>query len=217
MPDKIGVKLMSRQESSLIFQSGPPRTHNSMQYPRSGFLDQPPAIILVLLLSLLICILAPLRAHAQNDTWPGGTVVAEPNSLDIKPGDSATYSVRLSQKPSVTNVNGDVIEVNDVKDEWFVFVFIDGVRNMDGRYKDLVIFPPFYRSFNIGNWETPKDFRVSRDSNYDPSLTRATSVEITHEVWDHTANCPIHGEGKVEVTLGNSGGNTGNTGNTGIG
>ena len=72
-----------------------------MQYPRPGFLDQPPAIILVLLLSLLICILAPLRAHAQEATWPGTVeVMTNSNSLDIGPGESTTYYVRLSEKPA---------------------------------------------------------------------------------------------------------------------
>ncbi len=186
MPDKVGVKPMSRQETSLFFQSDPPRTHSSMQYPRSGFLDQPPAIILVLLLSLLICMLAPLRAHAQEATWPGTVKVmtnsmgTEPVLMDIEPGGSTTYYVRLSEKPSVNGV--DI----GPEDEWFVMVHMNGVRYTDGRYKDLLITPSFYRSFNKNDWNTWKNFRVSRDSddvwadrvNQDDS--RATSVTFTH-------------------------------------
>ena len=129
------------------------------------------------------------------------------DSLDIEPGESTTYSVRLSEKPSVNGV-----DVNDVNDEWFVLVFINGMKSPEGQYKDIHIVPGLYRPFNMNDWDTWKDFRVSRDSDdkwaeklkEDPSLTRATSVTITHEVWDHTTNCPIHNVGVV--TLGNGDG-----------
>ena len=114
----------------------------------------------------------------------------------------------MSKKPSV---NGDDTDIGP-QDKWFVMVFMNGMRYMDGRYKDLVITPSIYRTFNIDDWDTWKGFTVERDSDADwGGGPRATSVTFTHDVWDHTANCPIHDVVDVVVTLGN-GGNNGNNG-----
>ena len=77
-----------------------------------------------------------------------------------------------------------------------------------------------------GNWDEWKDFRIYRASYNDwegrgkKTSGRATSVTLTHEVWDHNSNCPVHRRSPVTVGIGgstpppdNNGGNAGNNGN----
>ena len=161
------------------------------------------------------------------------------SSISVAPGESVTYSVRLNRKP--TETDGTVLD-NEIV-EWFVMAHINGVRYQDGEYKDLTLIPSFYRLFtgkhdpnypnDDGDWDEWKDFRIYRASYNDwegrgkQTSERATSVTLTHEVWDHNANCPVHRRSPVTVGIGgstpppdNNGGtpgdtNDGNDGNDG--
>ena len=177
-------------------------------------------------------VLAAPPVLAQINNW-GGDVLVSGSSISVAPGESVTYSVRLNRKP--TETDGTTLENEAV--EWFVMVHINGVRYQDGEYKDLTLIPSFYRSFtgkhdpshpnDDGNWDEWKGFRIYRASYDDwegrgkkKTSERATSVTLTHEVWDHNANCPVHRRSPVTVGIGgstpppdNNGGNAGNNGN----
>ena len=218
--DNVGAGPAPRQDDPLSTQSGLSRgrRHTSTRRPdRSG----PPAVILALLLSALLCVLAPHRAQAQQATWDG-TVLAKDTSLHIGPGERTTHYIKLSKKPSV---NGVEIEPGD---EWHVFLYINGTRSKQSWYRDLNIIPSMFRRFYFNDWNIWKGFTIYRltdeewqarkddDAKFpgiDDDTPRATSVRFTHEVWDHNNNCPVHNVGPV--TLGNSGGNSGNNGNNG--
>ena len=176
-------------------------------------------------------VLAAPPVLAQINNW-GGDVLVSDSSISVAPGESATYSVRLNRKP--TETDGTTLENEAV--EWFVMVHINGVRYQDGEYKDLTLIPSFYRQFtgkhdpshpnDDGNWDEWKGFRIYRASYDDwegrgkKTSERATSVTLTHEVWDHNSNCPVHRRSPVTVGIGgstpppdNNGGNAGNNGN----
>ena len=188
-------------------------------------------------------VLASPPVLAQINNW-GGDVLVSDSSISVAPGESVTYSVRLNRKP--TETDGTTLHNETV--EWFVMVHINGVRYQDGEYKDLTLIPSFYRMFtgkhdpnypnDGGNWDEWKDFRIYRASYDDwegrekETGERATSVTLTHEVWDHNANCPVHRRSPVTVGIGGStpppdnnggtpgdtnGGNGGNGGNNGNG
>ncbi|MCY4503128.1 MAG: autotransporter domain-containing protein, partial [Alphaproteobacteria bacterium] len=105
-------------------------------------------------------------------------------------------------------------------EEWLVILHIDGARNGNGAYKDLVTVPGFYRTFTNTDWNTWKRFTVTRLSDEDWAAKgggpRATSVIFDHEIVDHENNCPVHDSGPLTVNLGDGNGNEGN-GNEGSG
>ena len=167
----------------------------------------------VLLLSALLTIFAAPPVFAQIDNW-GGDVLVSDDSILVAPGRSETYSVRLDRIPTQTNgppLNNETVE-------WFLMVHINGVRYTSGDYKDLTLIPSFYRSFtgkhnpndadDDGDWDVWKDFRIHRASYDDwegqgkETDERATSVTLTHEVWDHNTNCPVHRRKPVTVGVG---------------
>ena len=173
------------------------------------------ALLLGVLVSALPTVLAAPPVLAQINNW-GGDVLVSDSSISVAPGESVTYSVRLNRKP--TETDGTVLD-NEIV-EWFVMAHINGVRYQDGEYKDLTLIPSFYRLFtgkhdpnypnDDGDWDEWKDFRIYRASYNDwegrgkqPS-ERATSVTLTHEVWDHNANCPVHRRSPVTVGIGGS-------------
>ena len=159
--------------------------------------------VLALLLAALLSGLSATRVVAQDLNWGDGTVVVSTNSLTIEPGETVSYSVRLSQAPAV-----DGVLVDNADDAWFVMLYINGMRYLDGEYADLRVIPSLYREFNKDDWDAPKDFRVTRLSDDEwakkrkQSSERATSVDFTHEVWNHQANCPVHNVGRVTVSIG---------------
>ena len=186
------------------------------------------AFLLGVLVPALLMVLAAPPVLAQVNNW-GGDVLVSGSSISVAPGESVTYSVRLNRKP--TETDGTTLENETV--EWFVMVYINGVRYQDGEYKDLTLIPSFYRSFtgkhdpshpnDDGNWDEWKGFRIYRASYDDwegggkKTSERAASVTLTHEVWDHNANCPVHRRSPVTVGIGgstpppdNNGGNDGN-------
>ena len=113
------------------------------------------ALVLAALVSALCAVLPLPSVLAQQPTW-NGTVEVSTDSLEVLPGESKVYYVRLSEKPSV---NGDDIPDGE---EWFVMVHIGGVRYMDGRHQDLTLTPSFYRTFDNDDWDEWKSFRVER-------------------------------------------------------
>ena len=173
------------------------------------------ALLFGVLVSALPTVLAAPPVLAQVNNW-GGDVLVSDSSISVAPGESVTYSVRLNRKP--TETDGTVLD-NEIV-EWFVMVHINGVRYQDGEYKDLTLIPSFYRTFmgkhdpnhpnNDGDWDEWKDFRIYRASYNDwegrgkQTSERATSVTLTHEVWDHNANCPVHRRSPVTVGIGGS-------------
>ena len=173
------------------------------------------ALLLGVLVSALPTVLAVPPVLAQVNNW-GGDVLVSDSSISVVPGESVTYSVRLNRKP--TETDGTVLD-NEIV-EWFVMAHINGVRYRDGEYKDLTLIPSFYRSFtgkhdpndpnDDGDWDEWKDFRIYRASYNDwegrgkQTSERATSVTLTHEVWDHNANCPVHRRSPVTVGIGGS-------------
>ena len=158
-------------------------------------------------------VLAAPPVLAQINNW-GGDVLVSDSSISVAPGESVTYSVRLNRKP--TETDGTTLHNETV--EWFVMFHINGVRYQDGEYKDLTLIPSIYRMFtgkhdpnypnDGGNWDEWKDFRIYRASYDDwegrgkETSERATSVTLTHEVWDHNANCPVHRRSPVTVGIG---------------
>ncbi len=160
-------------------------------------------LVLAILQSLLLLGVSTIGVEAQVDNW-GGTVTVSESSIPIEPGQSNTYRVRLNKPPTEAGV------------DWFVMVHINGVRYTGGVYKDLSLIPGFYRTFDTDDWNTWKDFRITRAGD-DYTGERAGRVTLTHEVWDHNSNCPVHGVGSVTVTGGNNGGGNNGGGNNGGG
>ena len=172
------------------------------------------ALLLGVLVPALLMVLAAPPVLAQINNWGGDVLV--PGSISVAPGESVTYSVRLNRKP--TETDGTTLHNETV--EWFVMFHINGVRYQDGEYKDLTLIPSIYRMFtgkhdpnypnDGGNWDEWKDFRIYRASYDDwegrgkETSERATSVTLTHEVWDHNANCPVHRRSPVTVGIGGS-------------
>ena len=131
-------------------------------------------------------------SQAQQATWPG-TVEVSKSTISVAPGKTVSYSVRLSEVPSV---NGTPIPD---RADWFVMLHINGVRNSpDGEYLDLSVVPGLYRTFNNGDWDQWKEFRVTRQGE-DYVGERAVDPVFTHEVWDHNSNCPVHNVGPVTI------------------
>ena len=172
-----------------------------------------PAASVVLLAALVFSLfvaLAPGRAAAQDHTriqnWDG-SVETSVNSLTIAPGEFAYYNVRLKPPPTWDEVNdGPFIPDGE---EWFVILHIGGVRSKGhGLFKDLVVVPGRYRTFDNSDWNTWKSFQVRRLSDEDWEAggggPRATSVIFDHEVVDHENNCPVHDSGPLTVYIGDS-------------
>ena len=188
----------------------PPKEAHRRHAPRSAR-----ALLLGVLVSVLPTVLAAPPVLAQINNWDGDVLVSD-SSISVAPGESVTYSVRLNRKP--TETDGTALDNKTVG--WFVMVHINGVRYQDGEYKDLTLIPSFYRSFtgkddpnypnDDGDWDEWKDFRIYRASYTDwegrgkQTGERATSVTLTHEVWDHNANCPVHRRSPVTVGIGGS-------------
>ena len=174
------------------------------------------AVFLVPLL-FVICSGNAAAQHTQIPNWDGA-VEASTSSFSVAPGETVRYSVRLSPPPDWDEAN-DPPFIPD-GEEWLVILHIDGARNTNYGFKDLVTVPGFYRRFTNRDWNTWKDFAVTRLSDEDWAAKgggpRATSVIFDHEIVDHENNCPVHDSGPLTVNLGDGNGNEGN-GNEGSG
>ena len=158
-----------------------------------------PAVFGSVLSAILSCIAAP-AAHSQNPApgWnaelaPGeepGTVEVSASRLNLRPGESVSYSLRLSKQPT--------------GDGWWVRVFIDGSVRMDGYDTDgdgdvdITMVPSLGWEFDRDDWNQWREITIhaAEDANLDKRL------QFDHDVWDHTSNCPVHGVGVVAVSSG---------------
>ena len=140
-------------------------------------------VIAVLSLAVLIGIGTP-PADAQSDPVPwGGTVEVRGGPLSVKAGESVTYFLRLSEPPTA--------------DGWWVRVHVDGVVWGDVGYKGLSWVPSVGWGFDQDDWDVWRGITIRAAD--DAKLN--TQVTFTHEVWDHTAECPVHNVGSVTVQI----------------
>ena len=156
--------------------------------------------------------------HAQD--WDG-RVQVKPSTLDIAPGESGTYGLRLSKPPTRNAPNGN---------GWWIMVHADGGA-ADGAfpdgYKGLSWIPSVGWEFKAPNPQQTDEEWTGDEFNWrEIRITVATDavvgtqVTFTHEVWDETTDCPVHNASPVTVrvvakgtTNDNNGGNGGNGGN----
>ena len=139
--------------------------------------------VAVLALAVLTGIGTP-PADAQSDPVPwGGTVEVRGGPLSVKAGESVTYFLRLSEPPTA--------------DGWWVRVHVDGAVRVDGEYKGLRWVPSVGWEFDQDDWNVWRGITIRADEDADLS----TQVTFTHEVWDHTTECPVHNVGPVTVQV----------------
>ena len=139
--------------------------------------------VAVLSLAVLTGIGTP-PADAQSDPVPwGGTVEVRGGPLSVKAGESVTYFLRLSEPPTA--------------DGWWVRVHVDGAVRIDGEYKGLSWVPSVGWEFDQDDWDVWRGITIRADE--DANLS--TQVTFTHEVWDHTTECPVHNVGSVTVQI----------------
>ena len=137
-------------------------------------------VIAVLSLAVLTGIGSPL--HAQNDPEPWDGTVEVSGSTTVQAGESVTYFLRLSKQPTA--------------DGWWVRVHVDGEVRADGEYKGFIWIPSVGWEFDQDDWDVWRGVTITaKDAAPD------TQVTFTHEVWDHTAECPVHGAGPVTVQV----------------
>ena len=148
-------------------------------------------VALAVTLSVLLSGIVAARVHAQS-AWDG-TVEVSPSTLTVKEGESVSYRVRLT-KPPTGDADSNV---------WWIMVQADGARRADGIYKSIHWVPSIGREFNpdsrsgcAGCWDQWQDIRIYADQDDD---AEDLWVTFTHEVWDHNADCPVHGVGEVTV------------------
>ncbi len=142
-------------------------------------------------LALLYGIGAPGVDAQNNGATPwGGTVEVAPASLTIRAGHSVSYRLRLTEQPTA--------------DGWWVRVRADGAVRADGNYQGLSWVPSVGWEFDQDNWDQWREIRITAadDAELD------TQVTFTHEVWDHTAECPVHDAGPVTARVSNNSGTT---------
>ena len=140
-------------------------------------------VLAVLSLAVLTGIGTP-PADAQSDPVPwGGTVEVRGGPLSVKAGESVTYFLRLSEPPTA--------------DGWWVRVHVDGVVWGHVGYKGLSWVPSVGWGFDKGDWDVWRGITIRAAD--DAKLN--TQVTFTHEVWDHTAECPVHNVGPVTVQV----------------
>lgn len=163
------------------------------------------ALSCTLTLTALLCAVSATPVHAQNPTpgWEDGSVEVRPGSLTIKEGESFSYELRLTKQPTA--------------DGWWVRVHVDGAVRYDGEYDvdgdgqtDITWIPSVGWEFDRDNWDEWRTITVRART------ADAQTVTFTHEVWDHTTNCPVHDVGRVTVyTNGGGGGDGGGGGGDG--
>lgn len=178
-----------------------------------GARKSPPHSRLRRRLVLRLCALAPLLTalavrpvHAQNPTpgWEGGSVEVDTTSLTINKGGQLSYRLRLTRQPTA--------------DGWWVRVHVDGAVRVAGEYDadgdgdiDITWMPSVGWEFDRNNWDQWRTVTVYARE------TLAQTVTFTHEVQDHTRNCPVHDVGRLTVRIVESGGGGGGNGGGGGG
>ena len=140
-------------------------------------------VLAVLSLAVLTGIGTP-PADAQSDPVPwGGTVEVRGGPLSVKAGESVTYFLRLSEPPTA--------------DGWWVRVHVDGVVWGHVGYKGLSWVPSVGWGFDQDDWDVWRGITIRADE----SAVLSTQVTFTHEVWDHTTECPVHNASPVTVRV----------------
>ena len=164
---------------------------------------------------LALCAITEPRVHAQisQNNW-NGSVEVSTSTLTVREGERISYSVRLTQPPT-----------EDADQNWWVMLQVDGARRGDGHYKGIGWIPSLGREFNGSNWNQWLHFTIEAKEDDD---TLDATFTLAHEVWDHNADCPVHGVGTVTVHVidndgdedgggGSGGGGDGGSGGSGGG
>ena len=120
--------------------------------------------------------------QAQVNNWGDGTVMVDPPTLNLQPGQTQSYQLKLSQAPT--------------GDGWWVRVFVDGAVRIDGDYKGIRWVPSVGREFNRNNWNQWRTVTIMVDDD-----AEVGSFLFYHDVWDHETNCPVHEVGHVRVNV----------------
>ena len=142
------------------------------------------AVLAVVSLAALIGIGSP-PARAQSDPEPwAGTVEVRGGPLTVKAGESVTYEIRLSKEPTA--------------DGWWVRIWADGEVRAADDYNGFSWVPSVGWEFDQDDWDVWRSITIHADHE-DAQL--GTQVTFTHEVWDHTAECPVHNVGSVTVQV----------------
>ena len=131
------------------------------------------------------CSIGTHQAHAQNDpenAWTG-TVEVSPATLTLRPGQTLSYRIRLTEQPTA--------------DGWWVRLFVDGEVRADGAYEGFSWVPSVGWGFDRDNWDQWRGINIRTADD----LEAGTQVVFTHEVWDHTAECPVHNASPVRVNV----------------
>ena len=179
-------------------------------------------IVATLMCAVLSAVAVP-TVHAQILNWPGGTVKVTDSPmtdtmgsdsirLEINEGESTTYYVKLNQETRIPEADKDT-------EDWWVFVHINGVRPIKGKYivreatdttaeVSLTITPSIGREVYKNEWNTWQSVKINANG-----FSADQAFTFTHEVWDHDANCPVHNVGAVTVVVRTDAGEGGNNGN----
>ncbi len=171
--------------------------------------------------TLLSAIAAP-PAPAQTVTHWDGTVEVSTTTLTITEGESATYSMRLSEEPiyytydeNNMRVEAPCGEGNQQDCTWWVFVHVGSQRREGGTYDldgdgqtDIRLVPSIGREFVqtleiegmtvSGDWRQWKTIEVYAEEDDDDE---DQTVTFLHEVWGEDGECPIHQVGRVTVSI----------------
>ena len=129
---------------------------------------------------MLLSGIATVQAQVAN--WGDGTVDVMPPTLNLQPGQTQSYQLKLSKEPTG---NG-----------WWVRVFVDGAVRTDGDYKGIHWTPSVGWEFSRNNWDQWRTVTIRADED-----AVVGSVLFNHDVWDHENNCPVHDVGGVRVKV----------------
>ena len=169
----------------------------------------------VIALSALLSTLVGPEPHAQSQEpydW-GGAVEVSPSTLTIMPGETKTYSLRLSKQPVILNRHGELCDPDSDpppdpsekcdKNPWWVMIRVNVPRNADDTYAGYSFVPSVGWEIKLG----PDEWKKWRTVSINAPVDAAGPITITHEVWANSTYCPVHGKGSVGVNVGSNGGN----------
>ena len=144
-----------------------------------------------------------------------------PSSLTIMPGETKTYSLRLSKQPVILNRRGELCDPDSDpppdpsekcnKNPWWVMIRVNVPRNADDTYAGYSFVPSVGWEIKLG----PDEWKKWRIVSITAPVDAAGPITITHEVWANSTYCPVHEKGSVGVNVGGNGGNGNGNGNGG--
>ena len=154
----------------------------------------------------------PVHDHSQfwDGTKANGTVEVSTSStatmgqdrieLRISEGESGTYYFRLSHPPGRVSYDGTSSTFID----WYVRIHVNGSVDDDGT-NDKIQWTPSVGddvNNNPNHWRRWNRWRsVTITPHDDNTNTGSRTITFAHEVWEDGSECPIHGVGKVIVTI----------------